>query len=63
MIDTLRIALDEAIRILDPTNRDTLGIAGIVAAHDVEYDIINDDLRRFGAVALTMDDLVEVGRD
>ena len=35
MIDTLRIALDEAIRTLDPTNRDTLGITGFVAADDV----------------------------
>ena len=62
-LDALRIALDEAIRTLGPTSRDTLGITGFVAADDVDYNIIDDDLRRFGAVALTMDDLAEVGRD
>ena len=60
MIDTLRIALDEAIRTLDPTNRDTLGITGFVTADDVEYDIINDDLQQFGTAALTLDNLANV---
>ena len=63
MVDALRIALDEAIRTLGPTSRDTLGITGFVAADDVDYSIINDDLQRFGAAALTMDDLTEAGRD
>ena len=61
MIDTLRIVLDEAIRTLDPTNRDTLGITGFVAADDVEYDIIDDDLQQFGVTALTLDNLANVG--
>ena len=61
MIDTLRIALDEAIRTLDPTNRDTLGITGFVAADDVEYDIIADDLQQFGTTVLALDHLADVG--
>ena len=61
MIDTMRIALDEAIRTLDPTNRDTLGIAGFVAADDAEYDIIADDLKQFGATALAPDNLADAG--
>ena len=40
IIDTLRIALDEAIWPLDPPTRDTLGITGFVAADDVDYNII-----------------------
>ena len=61
MIDTLRIALDEAIRTLDRTHRDTLGITGFVAADDAEYDIIDDDLQQFGVTALTLDNLANVG--
>ncbi len=61
MIDTLRIALDEAIRTLDPTNRDTLGIKGFVAADDIEYDIINDDLQQFSTAVLTSGNLANVG--
>ena len=61
MIDALRIALDEAIRTLDPTNRDTLGITGFVEADDVEYDIIADDLQQFGTTVLALDHLADVG--
>ena len=61
IIDTLRIALDEAIRTLDPTNRDTLGITGFVVADDPEYEIIDDDLQQFGVTALTIDNLANVG--
>ena len=61
MIDALRIALDEAIRTLDPTNRDTLGITGFVAADDGGYDIIANDLQQFGTAALSLDNLANVG--
>jgi ABC-type phosphate/phosphonate transport system substrate-binding protein len=55
MIDKLRIALNEAVTILDPTSRDVLGITAFVVAHEHDYDIIDHDLQRFGDTALVSD--------
>ena len=52
MLDGLRVALNEAITILDPTSRDVLGITAFVVAHEHDYDIIDHDLQRFGDTAL-----------
>ena len=52
MLDGLRVALNEAITILDPTSRDVLGITAFVVAHEHNYDIIDHDWQTFGDTAL-----------
>ena len=59
-LDGLRVALNEAITILDPTNRDVLGITEFVVAHEHDYDIIDHDLQRFGDTALVPDHSYDV---
>ena len=60
MLDGLRVALNEAITILDPTSRDVLGITAFVVAHEHDYDIIDHDLQRFGDTALVSDHSYDV---
>ena len=60
MLDGLRVALNEAITILDPTNRDVLGITAFVVANEHDYDIIDHDLQRFGDTALVSDHSYDV---
>ena len=60
MLDGLRVALNEAITILDPTNRDVLGITAFVVAHEHDYDIIDHDLQQFGDTALVSDHSYDV---
>ena len=49
---SFRSALDEAVTILDPVSRSTLGITGFVPAYVHDYDVIHDDLQQFGTTAL-----------
>ncbi len=51
-LEHLRSAIDEAVTMLDPTNRNALGITGFVSANDQDYDVIDDDLQKFGTIAL-----------
>lgn len=64
MLDGLRVALNEAVTILDPTSRDVLGITAFVVAHKHDYDIIDHDWQEFGDTALVSDhpyDVVDHG--
>ena len=64
MLDGLRVALHEAVTILDPTSRDVLGITAFVVAHKHDYDIIDHDWQKFGDTALVSDhpyDVVDRG--
>ena len=49
---SFRSALDEAVTMLDPASRSTLGITGFVPAYVHDYDVIDDDLQQFGTTAL-----------
>ena len=49
---SFRSALDEAVTMLDPVSRSTLGITGFVPAYVHDYDVIHDDLQQFGTTAL-----------
>ena len=49
---SFRSALDEAVKMLDPASRSSLGITGFVPAHDQDYDVIHEDLQQFGTTAL-----------
>ena len=55
MLDGLRVALNEAVTILDPTSRDVLGISAFVVAHKHDYDIIDHDWHKFGDTELVSD--------
>ena len=55
MLDGLRVALNEAVTILDPTSRDVLGISAFVVANKHDYGIIDDDLHKFGDAELVSD--------
>ena len=49
---SFRLALDEAVTMLDPVSRNALGITGFVPAYVHDYDVIDDDLQQFGTTAL-----------